>query len=1150
VAAPVVVGTPTSAWNGTSVNTLTINKPTGVQDGDYLVAFLRAQSPTATSDYVSSGWTRISSAFVANQAGPRVMGIYALPVPSAAALTATSFTFTFGGTASRVIGSIAIVRGVDLSSPVVADSGSYGGTSITNGSRQNAYADSAGVNSIALAIFGGELVAGNTNASTIATSPTTATNTIFANDTANDGTTGTTGSRTTLVALSYPGAATVAQVSVTWGTITGSGSQGVILRGGNILPVASFTYGNTNLLLSVDGTGSTDSDGTIASYAWDFGDGNTGTGSTTTHTYTSAGTYTVSLTVTDNSGGANTTTHSVTVTAAAPSGITVRSYTTLTAVGNVDSSATPGPVITPPADLAVGDYLMIGVFFAQDLGSSAIVVPSGFTQLTSTGTSSNRLYVVYGRAMTTSADVTAVASGVYLRAAGTATRIVAIAAALRGVSAFSSAGALTFVNSTTSGTSYSAPATGDVRFYFVVTNSSSPSTSPAHTPLGGIKVVQAMSPSGASSPYSDSQMSLMIGGTGASYAVAVANGGSVGVGFTSTIADTPPVAAFTTSVSGLNLTVNASTSSDSDGTISAYGWDFGDGSTDIGVTPTVHTYGGPGTYTVTLTITDNGGVSSSTTHSVVVGGSSSAIAPTRVGYSFLDPSTSNTMLLDPSVPTGGAAIATGHWIIAAFALYNGTITITPPSGWTVLKAYGTIGTLGYAAYGRIRQSGDTSYTFTTDSNGNVGAAALMWGDGADPTITNWVVGAEANRSISTQNTAPSLTTTVDHSLVLGLSFERTSATESAITSLTGASEWFFMPQYSTSQLQTLDVGYIADVTPIGATSTMTWTYPNTQAVNGAAFQIAIAPTPTNTNISVGYPGVLRTSGGPNYNGKLFYWDGSAAHDFSTTLTKTFTPVTVSQFLSPDHSPWFGAHRGFSYSYPEETLYSYRGATDWGIKAIEVSVQKSASGTFWCFHDATTDRTTGVSGTISSMTDAQISVLNNIGTTAAGNSSQPARPTAKLVDVLNLYAATHVIIIEDKTYANTTAMLNLMDSYGTVGRPANEIFIWKVASSSSKTNFFDPATARGYHRWAYIFDGSMSTEFPALPASGKADMIGMDFNSSDATLSSAISQCISNGVMPTGHIINSTTQRDRLLGLGMKGLMMSNKDAVPPWYNIW
>jgi PKD repeat protein len=60
-----------------------------------------------------------------------------------------------------------------------------------------------------------------------------------------------------------------------------------------------------NLAVSFDGSGSSDPDGTIDSYAWDFGDGSTGTGATPTHTYTGAGTFTVGLTVTDNQGGSS-----------------------------------------------------------------------------------------------------------------------------------------------------------------------------------------------------------------------------------------------------------------------------------------------------------------------------------------------------------------------------------------------------------------------------------------------------------------------------------------------------------------------------------------------------------------------------------------------------------------------------------------------------------------------------------------------------------------------------------------------------------------------------------------------------------------------------------------------------------------------------
>jgi PKD repeat protein len=80
-------------------------------------------------------------------------------------------------------------------------------------------------------------------------------------------------------------------------------------------PTASFTASASDLSIAVDGTASTDSDGTIASYAWNFGDGSHGSGATAAHTYASAGTYTVTLTVTDDDGATGVTSRNVTVTA-------------------------------------------------------------------------------------------------------------------------------------------------------------------------------------------------------------------------------------------------------------------------------------------------------------------------------------------------------------------------------------------------------------------------------------------------------------------------------------------------------------------------------------------------------------------------------------------------------------------------------------------------------------------------------------------------------------------------------------------------------------------------------------------------------------------------------------------------------------------
>jgi len=75
---------------------------------------------------------------------------------------------------------------------------------------------------------------------------------------------------------------------------------------------------NEGVLVTFDGSGSSDPDGDTLTYSWDFDDGGTDSGESPTHTYCDDGSYTVTLTVEDGNGGSDTDTMVVTVNNVAP----------------------------------------------------------------------------------------------------------------------------------------------------------------------------------------------------------------------------------------------------------------------------------------------------------------------------------------------------------------------------------------------------------------------------------------------------------------------------------------------------------------------------------------------------------------------------------------------------------------------------------------------------------------------------------------------------------------------------------------------------------------------------------------------------------------------------------------------------------------
>jgi PKD repeat protein len=163
--------------------------------------------------------------------------------------------------------------------------------------------------------------------------------------------------------------------------------------------------------------------------------------------------------------------------------------------------------------------------------------------------------------------------------------------------------------------------------------------------------------------------------------------------------NTPPVAAFSSTCTGLSCSFDASGSSDPDGSIASYSWQFGDTATGTGVTPS-HDYGTAGTYPVTLTVTDNGGASSSVSHQV---------APSSTGapVAFVGAAHGQGGAVTTQAATVPAAAHVGDTVLMWLTTSTGSAWSSPTNvtGWTQLDTF-TNGSTVSTAWSKVVASGD------------------------------------------------------------------------------------------------------------------------------------------------------------------------------------------------------------------------------------------------------------------------------------------------------------------------------------------------------------------------------------------------------------------------------------------------------------
>lgn len=145
--------------------------------------------------------------------------------------------------------------------------------------------------------------------------------------------------------------------------------------------------------------------------------------------------------------------------------------------------------------------------------------------------------------------------------------------------------------------------------------------------------------------------------------------------------NSPPIARFTSTCTVLNCSFNGSTSSDTDGSIAGYSWNFGDGMSGSGVSPS-HSYASAGDYAVTLTVTDDKGASGAATQTVRV---SSAPTPAPVAAFTANPTTGTAPLPVSFTDTSTGGPTSWSWSFGdgtTATSQNPTHTYTAPGSYT------------------------------------------------------------------------------------------------------------------------------------------------------------------------------------------------------------------------------------------------------------------------------------------------------------------------------------------------------------------------------------------------------------------------------------------------------------------------------------
>ena len=442
----------------------------------------------------------------------------------------------------------------------------------------------------------------------------------------------------------------------------------------NQSPTASFTAdpssGVAPLGVFFNASNSSDSDGSIISYAWDFKDRNTGNGSTINHAFSSAGSYNVELIVTDNEGATDSLTKTITVTQT-PNQSPIASFTANPTSGIVPLEVSFNASSSSDTDGSITSYQWD--FKDGDTGTGQTVNHT----FSSTGSYSVKLTVTDNDGATDSLTKTITVTD-------------------------------SIVSNQSPTASFTANPTSGVAPLEVSFNASNSSDSDGSITSYAWDFKDGETGNGEIISHTFSS----IGSYNVELTVTDDKGATDSLTKTITVTDSivsnqSPTASFTANptsgVAPLEVSFNASSSSDSDGSITSYDWDFKDGETGNGEIIS-HTFSSIGSYNVELTVTDDKGATDSTTKEIEV------ISGTQAG-GIISENTTWTKQDSPYLVTDTVQIPSG-----VILTISPGVTVSKPSSGDIFLINGEIYAHGTPAEKIIFEGGNNSNFFNPDNS--------------------------------------------------------------------------------------------------------------------------------------------------------------------------------------------------------------------------------------------------------------------------------------------------------------------------------------------------------------------------------------------------------------------------------------------------